>query len=172
MTEDSYCRLDPDRNGPLPEFKVLCNMTNSEDAVTIVNHTTSGRRVQIMKESHTFSLGAQSWVHLFDYGVDVDNLRAMIEESDHCRQYVEFNCINTKFLSPRENDMPGAYWVSEDGSEHHYWGGGKLGGVTCACGTTLSCHDSKKTCNCDTGDGVWRQDSGNNIMLGTIAQII
>ncbi len=160
MKEDAYCRLDPDGKGALPEFKVLCNMTNSKDAVTIVDHTTSSRQVNIRDEAYTFSFGAQSWAHQLDYGVDFKNLRAMIDESDHCRQYVEFNCINTKFLTPRGNDLPGAYWVSDSGVEHHYWGGAKLGGVTCACGTTFSCHDKTKMCNCDTGDGVWRQDTG------------
>ena len=160
MKEDAYCRVDADGTGPLHEFKVLCNMTNSKDAVTIVNHTSSARQVKIMDEAYTFSYSARSWAHKLDYGVDFESLRALIDESDHCRQYVEFNCINTKFLTRRELELPGAYWVSENGVEHHYWGGGKLGGVTCACGTTLSCHDKTKTCNCDTGDGVWRQDAG------------
>ena len=160
MKEDAYCRVDVDGKGPLHEFKVLCNMTNSKDAVTIVNHTTSGRQVKIMHEAYTFMRSAQSWAHKLDYGVDFKSLRALIDESDHCRQYVKFNCINTKFLTSRENELPGAYWASENGVEHHYWGGAKLGGVTCACGTTLSCHDKQKTCNCDTGDGVWRQDAG------------
>ena len=162
MKEDSYCRLDPDGKGPLLEFKVLCNMTKSKDAVTIVNHTTSAKQVNIRDEAYTYSRSARSWVHKLNYGHgdDFKNLRAMIDESDHCRQYVEFNCINTKFLTPRENDLPGAYWVSDTGVENHYWGGAKLGGVTCACGTTSSCHDKKKMCNCDTGDAVWRQDAG------------
>ena len=104
MKEGAYCRVDVDGKGPLHEFKVLCNMTNSKDAVTIVNHTTSGRQVKIMHEAYTFMHSAQSWAHKLDYGVDFKSLRALIDESDHCRQYVEFNCINTKFLTSRETN--------------------------------------------------------------------
>ena len=160
MNEDAYCRVDPDGKGPLPEFRVLCNMTDGADAVTIVNHTSSTRQVKVREEAYTFSAAVRSWAHKLDYGVELKNLRALVDESDHCRQYVEFNCINTKFLTPRGKDLPGAYWVSFDGVGQHYWGGTKRGGVSCACGTTSSCHDRSKMCNCDTGDGVWRQDAG------------
>ena len=161
MKEDAYCRLDPDGQGPLQEFRVLCNMTESKDAVTIVNHTISSRQVKIREEAYTYVFSTKSWAHKLNYyGVDFKNLRTLIDESDHCRQYVEFNCINTKFLTDGENNMAGAFWASENGQERHYWGGAMHGGMTCACGTTLSCYDKKKTCNCDTDDGVWRQDAG------------
>ena len=161
LKEDAHCTLDPDGKGSLPEFKVLCNMTSkSNDAITIVKHSTSTKQKNVRDEADHFSPAARSWGHKLDYGVDLKGLRAMIDESDHCRQYVEFNCIDTKFLTPRGNDLPGAFWVSESGVERHYWGGAKLGGVTCACGRTNSCHDRTKTCNCDTGDSIWRQDSG------------
>ena len=165
VKEDSYCRLDSDRNGPLKEFQVLCNMTNSKEAVTIVNHTSSSRHVKIRDEAVRPIFATKSWAHVLDYGVDIKSLIAMVDESDHCRQYVEFNCINSKFLSPRGRGLPGAYWVSDDGVERHYWGGAKRGGTTCACGTKDSCYDKTKKCNCDTGDGVWRRDAG---LCGTI----
>ncbi|XP_046841750.1 contactin-associated protein-like 2 isoform X2 [Xenia sp. Carnegie-2017] len=160
MKQDAYCTIDPDGKGDLAEFKVLCNMTGDTEAVTVVNHTRSMRPIQIRDEAYRYSYAMKSWAHKLDYGgVDLANVRAMVEESRYCRQYVKFNCINTKFLTPRDRNLPGAYWVSHDGMEHRYWGGSTKG-AACACGSTKSCHNPAKMCNCETGDGVWRQDAG------------
>ena len=135
-------------------------MTGDTEAVTVVNHTRGTRPIQIRDEAYRYSIAMKSWAHKLDYGgVDLANVRAMVEESRYCRQYVKFNCINTKFLTPRDRNLPGAYWVSHDGMEHRYWGGSTKG-AACACGSTKSCHNPAKMCNCETGDGVWRQDAG------------
>ena len=161
MTEDARCTLDPDNAGPLPEFRVLCNMTAGRDAVTVVEHTRGEGTVRV-RDATRYSQGSKIWIHFIEYrGVDYETLRALVDESDRCRQYVQFDCINTTFLTKQANGRStGAMWSSTDGISRYYWGGGRDTNSECACARTGSCHDHTKFCNCDTGDGVWRRDAG------------
>ena len=94
-------------------------------------------------------------------GIDRLNLRALVDSSDHCRQYVQFDCFNTKFFDRYADQEYGASWFSTDGQQKGYWGGASKT-TGCACSQTGSCHDSTKECNCDTGDNVWRRDAGKS----------
>jgi hypothetical protein len=38
VSENSYCTVDPDGKGPLNAFEVLCNVTSSDSASTIITH--------------------------------------------------------------------------------------------------------------------------------------
>lgn len=163
MTQDAHCTVDPDNIGPLPEARVLCNMTAGEDAVTVINNTHSG--TMKVRDANRFLSFRKSWAHLIKYAMSYNNLRALVDKSDHCRQYVQFNCINTTFLSKPPNGRYGAVWFSTDGRYRYYWGGAKSTGATCACARKGSCYDRSKVCNCDTGDAVWRQDAGTYTTL-------
>ena len=53
-----------------------------------------------------------------------------------------------------------AWWVSRDSTKMTYWGGASPGSGKCGCGINDTCADSKRACNCDKNDDVWREDSG------------
>ena len=162
MREDAYCTVDPDNIGPLPEFRVFCNMSAGEDAVAIINHTRGDRPWRVRDATH-YSLSHKTWFHLIDYGVSKENLRAFVDESDHCHQYVQFDCIDTTFLARQPNGRSGIRWFSTDLVRKYYWDGARATSSTCACAGTGSCYNRTKFCNCDTGDSVWRQDAGIHI---------
>ena len=50
--------------------------------------------------------------------------------------------------------------MSRDSQKMTYWGGASPGSGKCACGTTNSCADPSRRCNCDKQGNVWREDSG------------
>ena len=53
------------------------------------------------------------------------------------------------------------WWVSRDNVKMTYWGGATpADSYKCACGVNNRCADSRRGCNCDKNDGVWREDSG------------
>ena len=52
-------------------------------------------------------------------------------------------------------------WLSRDGRTHTYWGGAdRDSNMHCACGKTSNCANTRKYCNCDVNDNVWRFDEG------------
>ena len=44
LAEDAYCKVDPDSEGPIGigPLKVLCNMTNHDQAITVINQSRVG----------------------------------------------------------------------------------------------------------------------------------
>lgn len=48
ISENSYCTVDPDGEGPLHAFEVLCNVTSSDTASSIITHDKQVRNVYTM----------------------------------------------------------------------------------------------------------------------------
>ena len=55
--------------------------------------------------------------------------------------------------------MNDGLWVSRDGVQMAYWGGGS-NAYRCACAMTNSCADPSLSCNRNKNDTTWREDSG------------
>ncbi|EDO44023.1 predicted protein, partial [Nematostella vectensis] len=51
-------------------------------------------------------------------------------------------------------------WVSRDGEKMTSWGGAPSRSNKCACGVTGTCDNAANSCNCESNDNVWREDSG------------
>ena len=84
--------------------------------------------------------------------------------SAHCEQFIKYECKGSLLFCP---DDPTAWWVSRNGIQLLYWGGG--GGASpvdfkkCACGATSpgTCVDSSYICNCYANiDRSWLGDTG------------
>ena len=157
MVQDAYCKVDPDGTGPLGVFEVLCNMTASNAAKTVINHDKEGK--------HSVTLGATDLAsHYFQrikYGSDLASIRALIQRSATCRQYISYHCYNSKLLNSPVGPEH-VQWLSSTAVPQNYWGGARPGSGKCACGETNSCEpDPSKYCNCDAdSDDRWREDSG------------
>ncbi|KAL9975257.1 hypothetical protein ACROYT_G012399 [Oculina patagonica] len=156
MVQDAYCKVDPDGTGPLGTFDVLCNMTASDAAKTVINHDKEGK--------HQVTLGATDLAsHYFQrisYVSDLASIRALIKRSANCRQFIRYDCYNSKLLnSPIGPEH--VQWLSSTAVPQNYWGGAPVGSNKCACGVTKTCADPSKYCNCDAdSDDKWREDSG------------
>ena len=87
----------------------------------------------------------------------IAQLTRLTDVSAHCEQYVRYECRHSAFLY--NGDYYG-WFVSRDGNQMTYWGGGNSVTNMCACGLNGSCADSSYRCNCDKNDYVWREDSG------------
>lgn len=144
MTQDAYCKVDPDGTGPLGALDVLCNMTTSEQAMTVIKHDKEGKR--------DVTLGALSlpghYYQTITYQSNMKSVLALIKHSVSCRQFISFQCHNSKLLnSPRGPEH--VQWKSSNGSLQNNWGGAPSGSGKCACGKSNSCDDPSKYCNCD-----------------------
>ena len=156
LTEDSYCYIDPDGNGPVQSFEVLCNMTKQNSALTIVPIRNSLRRTKV---DQNILPKENKYYQEMKYGIEMDQIAALINTSSHCRQFVRYECKNSPLLnSPRGPSF--VSWVNRKGLLENYWGGAPKGSDKCACGVKKTCSDSSKYCNCDIADNFWREDSG------------
>ena len=156
MGQDAYCQLDPDGTGPLGAFTVMCNMSASKAAITVITHDKQGK--------HRVPFGATNltnrYFQRFTYGSDLGSIRALIQGSSSCKQYIKYDCYNSKLLNSPVGPVH-VQWLSSTAVPQNYWGGAPAGSNKCKCGVTKTCEDPSKSCNCDSdNDNRWRQDSG------------
>ena len=144
--------IDPDSEGGLAPFTVLCDMIDKNGVgVTMISHDS---------ESRTFVKGYNSpgsYSRDIHYtGASLSQLASLMitRVSSHCEQFIKYECYNSMIFR-----YGYAWWVSLDSTKMTYWGGAS-GSGKCACGMTNSCAVSSHGCNCDSSDLVWREDSG------------
>ena len=144
--------IDPDGEGGLQPFGVTCDMTDKNGVgVTVISHDSENRTHVIGYEI------AGGYSRNISYtGASLSQLAGLTRVSLHCEQFIKYECRGSLLLY--NNDRNG-WWVSRDSTKMAYWGG-TSGNGNCACGMTNSCADSRRGCNCDKNDNVWREDSG------------
>ena len=156
MVQDAYCKVDPDGTGPLEAFEVLCNMTASDAAKTVLHHNKEGK-YPVTREA--LRVGSYYFQRIA-YGTDLASIRALIQRSGNCRQYISYHCYNSKLLNSPVGPE-NVQWLSSTAVPQNYWGGARPGSGKCSCGETKSCADPSKYCNCDADSkDRWREDSG------------
>ena len=144
--------IDPDGEGGLASFTVLCDMTDKSGVgVTVIGHDSESR-------THVNGYGSRgSYSRDIHYtGASLSQLASLTRASSHCEQFIKYECLDSVLLYNRN---PYGWWVSRDSAKMTYWGGASINGK-CACGMTNSCAHSRFGCNCDKNDRVWREDSG------------
>lgn len=155
LADDAHCKVDPDAEGPAGPLKVLCNVTDQDRAVTLINHNKIGPQpVSAADFPHE---NIDVFIHYVKYPDDMERIKALIAQSDRCRQFVSFRCFGSKLmLSPMSvNWMGGGPKTVTD-----HWPGAPAGSGKCACGVNGTCADPRLPCNCDLGDKTWREDKG------------
>jgi len=138
--------------------------------VSVVHHLLSLNHLSIVFEQKRQLVpdGARLYngfyFHRITYNqADLASMRAVIQKSTRCRQYISFDCFKSKILSAPVGPAT-AQWLSGSGTLHSYWGGAPSNSHMCACGVTGTCDDPTKRCNCDIADDKWRQDAGNGFI--------
>lgn len=159
LSEDAYCRVDPDAEGPAEHFKVRCNVTDRNYAVAIISHGKAGPQ----KVSSAKFFPSYGYYHELKYSVKMELTRALIAQSERCRQFVNFKCFASKLFPPPDQERvrwkgPGNGSLISD-----HWPGAPACSNMCACGVNGTCADPSLSCNCDIGDNTWREDEGNGV---------
>ena len=155
-TSGSYV-IDPDGEGSYEPFTVHCDMTDKNGVgVTVVGHDSESKtlvngyetRGSYVRDIHYTGSGLTSKAQLF----------GLLDISTHCEQFIKYECQHSVLLYMGN---PYGWWVSRDNVKMTYWGGATpADSYKCACGVDNTCADSRRGCNCDANDGVWREDSG------------
>ena len=140
--------IDPDGEGGLAPFTVFCDMTDKSGVgVTVISHDSESRtHVDGCEDKGCYSRD----IHYT--GASLSQLASLTRVSSQCEQFIKYECYHS-IISAH------AWWVSRDSAEMNYWGGGSPR-LKCACRLTISCAHHRRSCNCDSNDYVWREDSG------------
>ena len=144
--------IDPDSEGELLPYKVMCDMTDKNGVgVTAISHDSEGRTlVDGYEKRGNYSRD----IHY--KGANISQLVSLINVSLHCEQFIRYECIGSTLID--------GFWVSRDSIEMTYWSGAAPKSHMCACGMNGTCArpstSIKCFCNCCMNDGVWREDSG------------
>ena len=143
--------IDPDSEGELLPYKVMCDMTDKNGVgVTVISHDSEIRaQVKGCEDAGCYSRNINYT------GASLFQLKSLTAVSLHCEQFVKYECYHSR--------MEGfAWWVSRDSMNMTYWGGAKPCGnrLRCACRVKKTCTRAGYRCNCDANDRQWREDSG------------
>ena len=156
VLENAYCKVDPDSEGPATPLQVFCNMTNQDQVITVINHNKVGSQLVSSADYVVFN----AYLHTMNYQGDLEGIKALIAQSQRCRQFVSFRCFEAKLTqSPVDEVQIGWLGRSTELITDH-WPGAPAGTGKCACGMNRTCADPKLSCNCDIGDKKWREDKG------------
>uniref|UniRef100_A0A8D1Y7Y7 Contactin-associated protein-like 3 n=1 Tax=Sus scrofa TaxID=9823 RepID=A0A8D1Y7Y7_PIG len=142
--------IDSDGSGPLGVSLVYCNMTDT--TWTSVQHNGS-HWVRVKSWN-----GESPRPMVFKYTASMDQLQAIIDHADHCRQQLTFHCKRSR-PSTSHDGTPVSWWVGRTNETHTYWGGSLPDAQKCTCGLEGNCIDSQYYCNCDADRNEWTSDT-------------
>lgn len=159
LKRDSHCLLHTGRTKPDDRYTALCNLTNPKRAYTVVKHNLEIGSVKVKNGEKL----AGQYVHKVYYqNLNEGQIAALVQHSARCRQFIRFDCINSKLLNSPSGPSH-VFWTSLDRDmRYNYWGGSNESG-RCACGMSSPsrCANAAKHCNCDVKDKYnWRSDEG------------
>lgn len=156
LANDAYCKVDPDAEGPAGPLKVLCNVTDENQVVSLIDHNKIGSQLVVSADVNYKDL---VYIHYVKYQDDLEGIKALIAQSDRCRQFVSFKCFETKLMrAPGFPVLWGGGAAVKTITDH--WPGAPASSNKCACGVKGTCADPRLPCNCDIGDKTWREDKG------------
>ena len=154
----TFCLLNSQGVGN--PYTALCNATNSSRTYTVITHN---KMADTTVGNAKLDFSGSFYKHDISYSGSsgLNQIKALIQKSKHCRQYVRFHCFGSKLLNTPRGPSH-TYWLSRDGSRQEYWGGAEPGSKRCACGMTdpPSCTIKTRFCNCDVLGETWRVDDG------------
>ncbi|XP_071798884.1 uncharacterized protein [Asterias amurensis] len=135
---DGFFLIDPDGQSGAQRFQVLCrlNSTNGHPGTTVIRTADNANSAVHGNSSITIT---------YDGVQNHDSIRALIDISARCRQYLQYQCKNAPMWL---NGTQQVAWVSWGGIYMPNWGGVETGHGRCACSRNASCV-GRGHCNCD-----------------------
>ncbi|XP_033637848.1 contactin-associated protein like 5-3-like [Asterias rubens] len=135
---DGFFLIDPDGQSGAQRFQVLCRLNSTHDhpGTTVIRTADNANSAVHGNSSITIT---------YDGVQNQDSIRALIDISARCRQYLQYQCKNAPMWL---NGVQQVAWVSWDGRYMPNWGGVETGHGRCACSRNASCA-GRGHCNCD-----------------------
>ncbi|XP_072036318.1 uncharacterized protein [Amphiura filiformis] len=151
---NGYYDIDPDEpNFGEPAFTVFCNMSDTGES--IIHHDSESRgRVKGYKDKGDFVLTPNYLAS------SVEQMYRLIGVSEHCQQYIQYDCSKSKMWKGTSTDKAEAWWSTKDGGMMLNWGGVDTGKYGCSCYMNTECFNTGKVCNCDDDNIQWMTDGG------------
>lgn len=163
LSEDSFCTIDADGDGPVRPVRVLCNVTGAnEKAVTVYQPSEDQTNLAVAGVEELNDM----YLHNLKYGPSAEDFDVYLEKAIRCRQFVSFKCKSAPLMrSPR--GPADTFWSGRMGNREEYWGDARPDSGRCGCANSLRCADNRTDifCNCDAGDNKWREDSGKDCSI-------
>ncbi|XP_047444434.1 contactin-associated protein-like 2b isoform X2 [Mugil cephalus] len=144
--------IDPDGSGPIPPFRVSCDMAEERVWTTLKNNLSP-------QMSITRGEPDEKAVLHITYNVTDQQVLSVTSSAEKCEQYVAYACRMSRLLNS-PGGAPFTWWVGRANERHSYWGGSGPGIQKCSCGIEHNCTDPKYYCNCDADLPSWREDAG------------
>ncbi|XP_046846012.1 EGF and laminin G domain-containing protein-like [Xenia sp. Carnegie-2017] len=152
--------IDPDDSGPLPPVKVTCDYNLNSRGVTEIKAPETTIPVQIpspVRYSARFSYKKE-----IVYEIPIESVKAIVDRSEHCRQYVKYSCKDAPLFNA-PGGKPSSRWLSANGYLQYYWGGARPDSYKCACAYTSSCRGGG-FCNCDSPSSEIGPDADDGLL--------
>ncbi|KAM8791985.1 contactin-associated protein-like 5 isoform 1-T1 [Rhynchonycteris naso] len=147
-----FFHIDPDGSGPLGPLQVYCNVTEDKIWTSVQHNNTELTRVHSASPEKPYFM-------TLDYGGNMEQLEAVIDNSEHCEQEVAYYCRRSRLLNTPDG-VPFTWWIGRSKESHPYWGGVPPGVQQCECGLDEICLDIRHFCNCDADKDEWTNDTG------------
>ncbi|XP_072039180.1 neurexin-4-like [Amphiura filiformis] len=122
---------------------------------SIIHHDSESRgRVKGYKDKGDFVLTPNYLAS------SVEQMYRLIGVSEHCQQYIQYDCSKSKMWKGTSTDKAEAWWSTKDGDMMLNWGGVDTGKYGCSCYMNTECFNTGKVCNCDDDNIQWMTDGG------------
>ena len=86
LERDSHCKLKGKDSTRL--YTALCNATEEKNTYTVIRHMKMGNRSVVQD---VFDFGYQ--IHEIEYPVGMEQIKALVKSSEHCRQFIRYDCF-------------------------------------------------------------------------------
>ena len=114
-------------------MNVSCNLTLQPAVTTIVVK-------DVVPIPNPAAYSKKPFLHNVEYGsVSLESIRALIEQSEVCKQYVSYKCTNATLFGNNKTPLP--TWTSINDTPHSYWAGCSFSGTTCQCDLGKGMHE-------------------------------
>ncbi|XP_052056981.1 contactin-associated protein like 5-2 isoform X2 [Apodemus sylvaticus] len=123
--------VDSDGSGPLGPLQVYCNVTEDKVWMTVQHNNTELAWVQSSNPEKPYAMA-------LNYGGSLEQLKALIDSSEHCEQEVTYYCRRSHMLNTPDG-APFTWWIGRSNERHPYWGDSVPGAQQCRCGLEETC---------------------------------
>ncbi|XP_022808873.1 neurexin-4-like [Stylophora pistillata] len=146
--KSGICLIDPDGEGGLLPFLVICDMSDEDGVgVTVISHDSEKRT---LADNNTPPGDYSRNISYKD--ANISQLVSLVSVSQSCEQFIKYECLGST--------LEDGFWVSRDSEKMTYWSGAAPESNMCACGMNKSCANPSQNCNCHVNDLNWREDGG------------
>ena len=88
LKKDAFCLMGGDKRGKPKTYTALCNVTDADRSYTVITHMKMGRT--LVKDA---AIKFELYDHEIIYQAKMEQIKALIDSSKECRQYIRYDCL-------------------------------------------------------------------------------